>query len=539
MTSNENGFLCDRTGKPVFLTGLQCHNSSSGTEMIDRTIEAIHQYGGNLLEAPVYWCEVEKEKDCYDMSLVAGLVDKAREAGLYQIPLWFGASKNGLFTYAPDYVKRNSKEYKRAKNSAGIQVESLSPHCRATLERDRKAFCKVMEFLKKYDTEGTVIAVQVENEMGLVHTDRDYSREAEEEFLQPVPLEIRDVRIEDSGVTELPGESMEHPTWKLLFGRHANEAFTAWKHACYIQEMVEEGKKRFDIPYIMNVSIEVNEYEEPALCYISGGPVARMLDIWKRTATGVTLFGPDIYLPAERDYRKACELYAREDNPLFIPESLNGGIGPAMNMLIAAADYDAVGICCFGAESGIWEGKLLPEAEHTAASMRILSSLAPLLVKYRGTGRVHAVTQAEFSSWQYVKTPDYHITARFLSVDPKPQHYFGSRVNVSAPENADLLTARGRCLIVDCGSGEFYVSGVGVCLSFIRRPEITDGIPYAHLTSALASQLNFLSIEEGHFEGDKWVCEYKRNGDEANYQLYVHPGQVIRVVLNRDINWDE
>ncbi|WP_373218255.1 beta-galactosidase [Ruminococcus sp. 5_1_39BFAA] len=190
MTSNENGFLCDRTGKPVFLTGLQCHNSSSGTEMIDRTIEAIHQYGGNLLEAPVYWCEVEKEKDCYDMSLVAGLVDKAREAGLYLIPLWFGASKNGLFTYAPDYVKRNSKEYKRAKNSAGIQVESLSPHCRATLERDRKAFCKVMEFLKKYDTEGTVIAVQVENEMGLVHTDRDYSREAEEEFLQPVPLEI-------------------------------------------------------------------------------------------------------------------------------------------------------------------------------------------------------------------------------------------------------------------------------------------------------------------------------------------------------------
>jgi len=507
--------------------------------MIDWTIEAIRLHGGNLLEAPVYWCEVEKEKDCYDMSLVAGLVDKARDANLYLIPLWFGASKNGLFTYAPDYVKKDCKVYRRARDSAGIPVESLSPHCHATLERDKKAFGKVMEFLQKYDSKGTVIAVQVENEVGLVHTDRDYSEGAELEYQQPVPLYLRDITIEDSGVQEGAADGKKDPTWKALFGRHANEAFCAWKHACYIQEMVEEGEKRFSVPYIMNVSIEVNACEEPALCYISGGPVARVLDIWKRTAPGIALFGPDIYLPAERDYRKACELYAREDNPLFIPESMNGGIGPAMNMLIAAADYDAVGVCCFGAESGFFEGRLLPEAEHVAVSMRILSSLAPLLVKYRGSGKVHAVTQSEFSSWQYVKTPDYHITARFLSDDPKPQHYFGSRLNTFAPENADLMTSRGRCLIVDCGSGEFYVSGIGVCLSFIRRPEVMDRTPYAHLTSALASQLNFFSIEEGHFEGEKWICEYKRNGDEANYQLYVHPGQVIRVVLNSDLNWME
>lgn len=535
---SENGFLCDRTGKPVFLTGLQCHNSSSGNEMLDQTIEAIHLYGGNLLEAPVYWCEVEKEKDCYDMHLVKELVDKAREAGLYLIPLWFGASKNGLFTYAPDYVKKDCRTYRRARNFAGVPVESFSPHCRETWERDKKAFGRVMEFLNQYDKEGTVIAVQVENEVGLVHTDRDYSEEAEKEYQKPVPDYLRDIRIEDCGIVEDTEDGRE-PTWMNLFGRHANEAFTAWKHAYRIQEIVEEGEKYFSIPYIMNVSIEVNEYEAPALCYISGGPVARVLEIWKRTARGITLFGPDIYLPAERDYRKACELYAREDNPLFIPESLNGGIGPAMNMLTAVADYDAVGVCCFGAESGIYHGKLLPEAEHTAVSMRIISSLAPLLVRYRGTGRVHAVTQAEFSSWQYVKTSDYHITARFLSNDPKPQHYFGSRMNTAAPENAELMEARGRCLIVDCGYGEFYIAGIGVCLSFIRRPDIADRIPYAHLTSAVASQLNFLSIEEGHFEGKSWVCEYKRNGDEANYQLYVHPGQVIRVVLNYHLNWNE
>ena len=569
----KNDFLHNRKGEPVFLTGLQCHNSSSGTEMIDRTIKAIKLHGGNLLEAPVYWCETEPEEDVYDFCLVRSLVDKAKEAGLYLIPLWFGASKNGLFTYAPEYIKTNPGVYRLARNFAGIPVESLSPHCRATLERDKKAFEKVMEFLAEYDKEGTVIAVQVENEVGLVHTDRDYSEEAEIEFGQPVPEMLRGIVLEDSGSGEVCGQECsrredsgkdavvygeaysrrevsgkdtvcraagtggtrgnDRLSWIGIFGRHANEAFCAWKHASYIKEMVEAGKEKFQIPYLMNVSIEINEYEAPALCYVSGGPVSRVLDIWKATAPGITLFGPDIYLPAERDYRKACRAYARPDNPLFIPETLNGGVGAAMNILIAAAEYGAIGICCFGAESGIAGDELLPEAKEMAISMNALSSLAPLLIKYRGTGRVHAVTQAEFSQWQYIKTEEYHITARFLSNDPKPQHYFGSRINVNAPENKACMTCRGRCLLIDCGEGEFYLAGAGVCFSFLRRPDPGDEIPYAHLTSQLSGQLNFLSIEEGHFEGGRWVCEYKRNGDEANYQLYVHEGAVVRVRLNQ------
>ncbi|MDC7286408.1 DUF5597 domain-containing protein [Blautia schinkii] len=524
-------FFKNKKGEPVFLTGLQCHNSSSGTGMIDKTIEAIRLHGGNLLEAPVYWCEVEKEKDCYDFRMAAELVDKAREAGLYLIPLWFGFSKNGLFTYAPEYVKKDCATYRRARNSAGIPVESLSPHCRATLERDKKAFVKLMEFLAEYDKEGTVIAVQVENEVGLVHTDRDYGEEAQREFYEPVPDYLRDVKLEDCGIGNTP--------WTSQFGRYGNEAFAAWKFASYIQELVEAAKPVFHIPYIMNVSIEINEYEEPGFCYVSGGPVSRVLDIWKRTAPDIHLFGPDIYLAAERDYRKACAAYSREDNPLFIPESLNGGVGAALNMLLAVADYDAIGVCSFGAESGFYEGVLLPEAEEVALSMRAIASLEPLLLKYHKTGRIYAVTQAEFAQWQYVKTEEYHIVARFLSNDPKPQHYFGSRINVNALENRHYMEKRGRCLIIDCGEGEFFAAGVGVCLSFIKRPEPDDQTPYAHLASALSGQLNFLSIEEGHFENDQWICEYRRNGDEANYQLYVHPGQVVRVRLNAEIKWEE
>lgn len=536
---NQNDFLCNRKGIPVFLTGLQCHNSSSGTEMIERTIAAIKLYGGNVLEAPIYWCEVEAVQDSYDMSLVKALVDQAREAGLYLIPLWFGASKNGLMTYAPDYVKKNPKRYRLARDAAQIALPSLTPHCRETLIRDKKAFAEVMEFLASYDREGTVIAVQIENEVGLAGTDRDYGEAACEEFEQAVPPQLWEVKLADSGVScDEKCPSPKEATWKAIFGRHGNEAFCAWKHACYIQEMVEAGEEKLRIPYLMNVSIEINSCEEPGLCYISGGPVSRVLDIYKIMAPGIRLFGPDIYLPAERDFRKACAAYARADNPLFIPESPYGGMGAALNLFLAAAEYHAIGICCFGAESGFYNNELLPAARPVAASMKAISSLAPLLIKYHRSGRIYAVTQAEFSEWQYVKTKEYHIVASFISTNPGLQHYYGSRINVNAPQHASCFTERGRCLIIDCGLGEFYVAGLGVCLAFLKRPAVEDKIPYAHVKAQLSGQLHFLSIEEGHFEEDRWVCEYKRNGDEANYQLYIHEGQVVRVRLNTNLEWE-
>ena len=46
------------------------------------------------------------------------------------------------------------------------------------------------------------------------------------------------------------------------------------------------------------------------------------------------------------------------------------------------------------------------------------------------------------------------------------------------------------------------------------------------------SQLNFLSVEEGHFENGEWMCEFIRNGDETNFAQYVLDGQMIRIRLN-------
>ncbi|MBQ6528029.1 MAG: DUF5597 domain-containing protein [Clostridia bacterium] len=44
--------------------------------------------------------------------------------------------------------------------------------------------------------------------------------------------------------------------------------------------------------------------------------------------------------------------------------------------------------------------------------------------------------------------------------------------------------------------------------------------------------MNFLSVEEGHFENDTWVTERFRNGDEANFACFVHRGEAVRIRLN-------
>mgnify|MGYP000565090227 CR=1 FL=1 len=85
------------------------------------------------------------------MELVKELVDETRAEGLKLIILWFGMSKNGHPNYVPEYVKMNPGTYRLVIGPDGGTLPALSPHCEETLERDKKAFQKLMEFLKVYD----------------------------------------------------------------------------------------------------------------------------------------------------------------------------------------------------------------------------------------------------------------------------------------------------------------------------------------------------------------------------------------------------
>lgn len=527
----QNIFLKDEKGNPFMPVGVQAHNSSTGTPLLQKAIKVVKAYGGNCLEAPVYWYRLEPEAGRYDMSLVQGLIDETREAGLRLIVLWFAASKNGHPNYAPEYIKRNPGKYLLAKGPDGAPVASLSPHCMETLERDRMAFEKLMTFLKEYDkTERTVIAVQIENEMGYANTDMDYSEYVLAEYQKEVPECIIGVRLEDSGVEDLLEGEMS--PWKRKFGRHSHEAFSAWYHARYIDNIAQAGKQIYDLPMFTNVMIGETGYEEPGRCYNSGAAVGRMLDIWKAGAPHLNLIGPDIYSQNRREYTRVCERYDREDNPLFIPESPLGGTANAMNALLAVADHGAVGVCCFGAEHALdEEGRLLEQYHDMAVTMRTIAGMIPLLIRYRKTGKIHAVAEEEFETSRYIKLEEYHVVAHFMHTETMKLGYTQEPLDEMGKDKTKI---RGRALLIQTGAHEFFVGGAGVAFDFIRRPKVKDENCYSHLSSRQSSQLNFLSVEEGHFEADKWVKDMERNGDETNFSQYVLDGQVIRVRLNPD-----
>ncbi len=561
----EKWVFTDKNGNPVMPLGLQTHNSSTGSCLVEKSLRALSLFGGNTLEAPVYWNQIEREQGNYDYSLVCGLIDEVRAAGKYLILLWFGTSKNGHPNYVPEYVKLHPETYRLAKGPNGAPVPSLSAHCTATRERDQAAFEGLMRFLKEYDgEEKTVLAVQIENEMGYANTDRDYSEEAESEYQTAVPEALKDVRIPDAWgegqnaerpdasadagsqqqepAAQLSGrEWQEHneagsaagkaaSPWKKQFGRYSHEAFSAWYTAVYVEALAKAGRRIYSIPFYTNVMVGEAGYEEAGLCYNAGAAVSRVLDIWKAAAPDLDILAPDIYNPARRDYERVCSAYARKDNPLFIPESPVAGGANAMNLILAAGKYGAEGVACFGAESALDEdGNLNPESEDIALSMRILAKAAPLLIRYHGTGRIHAFAQEEFETCRYLKLPEYHVTMKYTDSNPQ---YFGYTCDVSSEQGRRKIETRGRAILVQTAPEEFYLCGAGAMAEFIRRPSPESENSYRQLSSRQFSQLNFLSVEEGHFEEGEWVCDFIRNGDETNFAQYVLDGQMIRIRLN-------
>lgn len=527
-----NDFLKDENGSPFMVVGVQAHNSSTGTLLIQKAIRVVKEYGGNCLEAPVYWYRLEPEKDRYDMSLVKELIDETREAGLKLIILWFGTSKNGHPNYVPEYIKQDSGTYYIAKGPDGAPVASLSPHCMRTLERDERAFGKLMGFLKEYDEETqTVLAVQIENEMGYANTDMDYSKEAAAAYMQEVPNCLKGIALEDSGIDSLRNSISISP-WRKQFGRYAHEAFSAWHHAKYIGQIAKTGKQIYGLPMFTNVMVGENGYEEAGLCYNAGAAVGRVLDIWKAGAPDLDFIGPDIYNQNRQEYMRICRRYDRKDNPLFIPESPLFGEANAMNAILAAADFGAIGICCFGAEHALNEdGKLNEKCRSMAVTMRTIANLAPLLIRYRKTGNTYAIAEEEFETKRYIKLEGYHVIAHFLH---NGQFHLGYTQEPTDWTGNDKTQIRGRALLIQTGEHEFFAGGAGVAFDFIKRPAACDEKSYIHMSSRQWSQLNFLSVEEGHFENGNWIVDFMRNGDETNFSHYVLDGQVIRIRLNPD-----
>jgi hypothetical protein len=124
----------------------------------------------------------------------------------------------------------------------------LSPHSRATLEADQKAYTTMMKHLREMDeADRTVIMMQVENEPGLLGSPRDYSPESNKLFSGAVPEKLV------TALKKKPG------AWKEVFGREAEEAFSAYAVSGYINEVARAGKDVYPLPAYVNVGMAATE----------------------------------------------------------------------------------------------------------------------------------------------------------------------------------------------------------------------------------------------------------------------------------------
>jgi len=288
-------------------------------------------------------------------------------------------------------------------------------------------------------------------------------------------------------------------TWAEVFADLAPEAFSAWHVARYVDVVAAAGKQAYPLPYYVNDWL-VEGSEVRAGNWPSGGPTVHVLDIWKAAAPHIDVLAPDIYYPKFFD---VAAQYARPDNPLFVPET-NSVPYFAANALLTFAYFNGFGFSPFGIDTFVENGTVTQTAAEFEDLYRVLRPLLPLIAHYQYTGKLHPVLQgiAQGEDWAYAVPLSSKLAA-----------------SVVFTGKYDPEKARGRGLIIEMGPDDFVVAGARFKVNFREL----EGPP---------RDAEFLTLEEGTFEGERWVPSRRLNGDELHVEL-PEQSKILRARLLR------
>ncbi|MDR6529790.1 beta-galactosidase GanA [Caulobacter rhizosphaerae] len=494
-------------GKPMLVLGGELGNSSASSQAyMARYWPKLKAMNLNTVLAPVSWELIEPKEGAYDFSSVDGLLKDARAQDMHLVILWFGAWKNSMSTYVPSWVKRDDARFPRAQAANGGSQEILSAFSTNTRDADVRAYAALLAHLKAVDAQGTVLMVQVENEIGMLPVAREWGPDANAAWAAPVPPELLQ-RLAAGGEAiepELRALWRAHGaktagTWAQVFGDGdaGQEVFTAWFYARYADAVTRAGKAAYPLPMYVNVAL--NRTGKAPGDYPSGGPLPHLIDVWKTGAPSVDLISPDIYFP---NFNDLAGRYNRPDNALFIPEANNVGAPetPA-NAFYAIGKLDALGFSPFQVEN----------ADDTAQAAvtqayGVLKQLTPAILAAQGLGKMSGFKPRVLEDGTVLDQPvsqvigDYRFTVGFL--DPWTP-------------KADQKTAAHGGLIIQIGPEEYLIAGRGLVVTFAGAG---NGPALAGIDSAV----------EGVFDAQgRWVPGRTLNGDQTHQGRHIRlaPGQ--------------
>ena len=468
-------------GKPMLMIGGELGNSSASTpEDVKRTFSHLHQMGLNTVLVPLSWELIEPREGMFDMSSLDVILTEARRNQLKVVLLWFGAWKNSMSCYAPEWFKRDVKRFPRAHTPEGKPVEEASSLSRSVLESDKRAFCRVMEHLRDYDAdEQTVIMVQVENEIGMIEVPRDYSADATRMYHSAVPKQLTDY-LKKHGASlhpylkaKLQSQAITGANWAQLFGDdiYTEEIFQTWTYATYVEQIARAGREIYDLPMYVNVALDSRD-RKPGQ-YPSGGPLAHLIDLWHCGAPSIDVLGVDIY---DKGVRSWLSKYHLSNNPLFVPE-IRLEDRDAMYALYAFGHHGAMGFCPFSIEdypltkaanANDWRQMDLSQDDQLNAFSAVGSSLSPLVAAYR------LLRQAEPLMLERQGTRD--IDAVLLDNEQREAEIItpdGIRLTVRhsyslgwEPGAKDAVWPEAACIILRLGKEDYMAIGSGVVVTY-------------------------------------------------------------------------
>jgi len=511
--------------RPMLMIGGELGNSSASTpEDVKRTFSHLHKMGLNTVLVPVSWELIEPQEGEFDMGTLDVILSEARHNELKVLLLWFGAWKNSMSCYAPEWFKRDVKRFPRAHTSEGVPVEEASSLSKNVLEADKRAFCHVMAYLRDHDAlEQTVIMVQVENEIGMIEVPRDYSANATRMYQSAVPKQLTDYlkRYQKSLhpylKEKLQPQAKAGANWAQLFGDdiYTEEIFQTWTYATYVEQIAKAGREIYNLPMYVNVAL--NSRDRKPGQYPSGGPLAHLIDLWHCGAPSIDVLGVDIY---DKGIKSWLAKYHLPNNPLFVPE-IRLEDKDAMYALYAFGHHGAMGFCPFSIEdypltttsnANDWKQMDLSQDDQLNAFSSVGSSLSPLVASYQllrqteplilerqGTKDMDAVLLDNEQREAEI------VTADGIRLTVKHSYSLGWE-----PGAKDAEWPETACIILRLGKEDYLVIGSGVVVTFQQRiglakceeVEIVDGKQriIRHLNGDQTHQGRHVRIPVGAFQ---------------------------------------
>ncbi len=488
--------------RPFLVLGGELGNSSfTSLEYMEPIWSKLNKMNLNTVLAPVYWELIEPVEGTFDFKLLDQLIYEARNHDLRLVFLWFASWKNSTSSHAPSWVKKNQERFPRIKDDKGNSHEILTPFSNNNLQADLNAFKALMKHIKEIDSrEHTIIMIQPENEIGMLPSARDYHPLANKKFQENVPQEFiqylknnKDNLVPEFKEIWAENGYKESGTWEEIFGKglHTDEIFMAWYYAKFADTIIEAGKEIYPLPMFVNAAL-IRPGRKPGSGYPSAGPLPHLMDVWKAGGPTIDFLSPDLYFPNLKHW---CDLYTRQENPLFIPEHRFDNT-VAAKAAYAIGHYEGIGFSPFSIENAND-----PENEPLGRIYNIISQLTPIITDHHGKDKIEGVLFDKENQESVFQLGNYEFTLRH-------SYALGYEAN-SGNDTWDMAGA----IIVQTDENDFFVAGSGIVATFknLSNPMLNVGI---------------LKTDEGRFEDGHWKVIRHLNGDQT------HQGRHIRIFLN-------